>query len=30
MTSPAKPQVYLIGAGGSISFAGDFRADYIN
>ena len=30
MTSAQKPRVYLIGTGGSISFVGDFRTDYIN
>ncbi len=30
MTSTARPRVYLIGTGGSISFIGDFRTDYIN
>ena len=30
MTTAQKPRVYLIGTGGSISFVGDFRTDYIN
>ena len=30
MTTAQKPRVYLIGTGGSISFIGDFRTDYIN
>ena len=30
MTTDQKPKVYLIGTGGSISFIGDFRTDYIN
>ena len=30
MTTAQKPKVYLIGTGGSISFVGDFRTDYIN
>ncbi len=30
MTNPQKPRVYLIGTGGSISFIGDHRTDYIN
>ena len=30
MTTDQKPRVYLIGTGGSISFIGDFRTDYIN
>ena len=30
MTAPQKPRVYLIGTGGSISFIGDRRTDYIN
>jgi len=30
MTNDQKPRVYLIGTGGSISFIGDFRTDYIN
>ena len=30
MTAPQKPRVYLIGTGGSISFIGDHRTDYIN
>ena len=30
MASQIKPKVYLIGTGGSISFVGDFRTDYIN
>ena len=30
MASQLKPRVYLIGTGGSISFVGDYRTDYIN
>ena len=30
MTTAQKPRVYLIGTGGSISFIGDFRTDYVN
>ena len=30
MTSHAKPRVYVIGTGGSISFVGAHRTDYIN
>lgn len=30
MVSQLKPRVYLIGTGGSISFVGDYRTDYIN
>ena len=30
MASQPKPRVYLIGTGGSISFVGDYRTDYIN
>ena len=30
MSTAQKPKVYLIGTGGSISFVGDFRTDYIN
>ena len=30
MTTVQKPRVYLIGTGGSISFVGDYRTDYIN
>ena len=30
MTTAQKPRVYLIGTGGSISFIGDTRTDYIN
>ena len=28
--APVKPRVYLIGTGGSISFIGDHRTDYVN
>jgi L-asparaginase len=30
MTSGSKPRVYVIGTGGSISFVGDYRTDYVN
>jgi L-asparaginase len=30
MVSNGKPRVYVIGTGGSISFVGDYRTDYIN
>jgi L-asparaginase len=30
MVSGQKPKVYVIGTGGSISFVGDYRTDYIN
>jgi L-asparaginase len=30
MISDSKPRVYVIGTGGSISFVGDYRTDYIN
>ena len=30
MVSSPKPRVYLIGTGGSISFIGDYRTDYVN
>ena len=30
MVNGQKPRVYVLGTGGSISFLGDFRADYIN
>ncbi len=30
MVNSPKPRVYLIGTGGSISFIGDYRTDYIN
>ena len=30
MASQLKPRVYLLGTGGSISFVGDYRTDYIN
>ncbi|MFQ6029821.1 MAG: asparaginase [Dehalococcoidia bacterium] len=30
MVSGQKPRVYVIGTGGSISFVGDFRTDYVN
>ncbi|GIT02609.1 MAG: hypothetical protein CM1200mP27_12340 [Chloroflexota bacterium] len=30
MTSRRKPKVYLVGTGGSISFVGRTRTDYIN
>jgi L-asparaginase len=30
MVSDRKPRVYVIGTGGSISFVGDYRTDYIN
>ena len=30
MVNVQKPRVYVLGTGGSISFLGDFRADYIN
>ena len=30
MTSDNKPRVYVIGTGGSISFVGAYRTDYIN
>ncbi len=30
MASQARPRVYLIGTGGSISFIGDYRTDYVN
>ena len=30
MLNDTKPKVYLIGTGGSISFVGDFRTDYVN
>jgi L-asparaginase len=30
MISDSKPWVYVIGTGGSISFVGDYRTDYIN
>lgn len=30
MVSDSKPRVYVIGTGGSISFVGDYRTDYIN
>ena len=30
MTIESKPRVYLVGTGGSISFVGRTRTDYIN
>ena len=30
MTGQPKPRVYLLGTGGSISFVGDYRTDYVN
>ena len=30
MVGGKKPRVYVIGTGGSISFMGDYRTDYIN
>ena len=30
MTSDAKPRIYVIGTGGSISFVGASRTDYTN
>ena len=30
MTINAKPKIYLIGTGGSISFIGDSRMDYVD
>jgi L-asparaginase len=30
MAGGPKPRVYIIGTGGSISFVGDFRTDYVN
>ena len=30
MTSKSKPKIYLVGTGGSISFVGRTRTDYIN
>ena len=30
MVSGSKPRVYVVGTGGSISFVGDYRTDYVN